>query len=185
MDEIQYIDFYINVETGAYPLTLMDIRYAKPTMSLPDDLDNELLSELGYARVKQTQRPVGDVVVEDTPILQPDGTYLQAFHTRPYTAGELAARANAARTERIKAGFEYTVNAETFIVQIEDRDFINLLLLKDEATDAPEDAEFTFRCKANVNHTLTRSDVLALCKAAFEYRRSVLIDSWEAKTLPE
>lgn len=185
MNELQYVDFYIEKETGAYPLTITDIRYAKPTMSLPDQLDDNLLSELGYARVKRTERPVGDVVVEDAPNLDPDGTYLQAFHTRPFTANELAARANAVRSERIKAGFEFTVNDETLTVQIEDRDFINLLLLKDEATNASEDAEFIFRCKANVNHTLTRSNVLALCKAAFEYRRSVLIDSWEAKTLPE
>lgn len=70
---------FINVKTGAYPLKLEDIRAEQSRTSLPQAPALQLLSDLGYETVNPTDRPVGDVYVEDTPGKSKQGKYYQRW----------------------------------------------------------------------------------------------------------
>jgi hypothetical protein len=71
--------------------THSDIRRANPNVSMPRELKNELISELGYELVQQIEQPVGDVVTEGTPAFNEDTQqWEQSWDVRDFTEEEIA-----------------------------------------------------------------------------------------------
>jgi len=82
---------YINKETLDYPLTLRQVHQANPNVSLPKEPDEATLNALGFATVKPTERPAGDVVTEGQPE-QVDGVWQQTWNAREFTPEEIEQR---------------------------------------------------------------------------------------------
>lgn len=100
---------YINTLTQEYPVSRKQIRDANPNVSLPRDLTDSVVNTLGYAVVLPAPTPVGDVVTEGIPSQQPDGTWLQTWDTRAFTAEELAStleQKKLSKKQEIRAGYE-------------------------------------------------------------------------------
>lgn len=73
---------YRDKETGLIALTHSDIRLARPNASLPSDLTNEIIQEVGFDMVRQAPRPnvdeIRQAVSEADPVWS-DGEWVQAW----------------------------------------------------------------------------------------------------------
>jgi hypothetical protein len=176
---------YIKLGTLFYPATLHTIRLEFPTMSIPNEPDEALLAELGYAKVLPSVRPEGDVVTEIQPIFnEADGVYLQAFEARPFTVQELADRANTVREQKFFEGMLWTFNDGEDYVQTRPQDMINLIALKSRAQDRVADSvttPFLFRSQNNNTHQLTPQQAIDMCNAVFDHIEAIMVESWQVK----
>lgn len=176
---------YINTTNGQYPVTLFAIRQANPNMSIPSDPDDDLLEDLGYAKVHPSVKPEADVVEEQAPELDVDGKYIQVFVGRPYNAVELAQRANSVREQKFNDGMPWIFpDGVEGHVQIRAQDQVNLLALKSRAQDyidSPEPPTFQFRSQEDTQHALTPAQAVEMCNAAFDYCYQIMAESWVVK----
>ena len=107
--------FYIKLANGKYPVSIGEIRFRNPNVSLPDEPDVEALSGLGFAPVNPTEAPAAESlakrVVESAPQLNGLGEYIQVWRVvdlgedelRTLTArlkGEAKARVTSYRWHR-------------------------------------------------------------------------------------
>jgi hypothetical protein len=176
---------YIKLATGFYPATLHSIRMEHPDMSIPTDPDDDLLAELGYAKVLPSIRPEGDVVEEIAPIHQvEENVYVQAFTSRPFTVQELADRANTVREQKFFEGMLWIFNDGEDYVQTRPQDMINLIALKSRAQDrisANDTTVFHFRSQNNNTHVLTPQEAVEMCNAVFDHCEAIMVESWNVK----
>jgi hypothetical protein len=99
---------YLNIETGAYPLSAADVRAACPNTSFPDAADEfeASLSDLGYAVVQPTAQPTIDHtknLAEGQPA-KSGAVYKQTWVVTNASTAEIAertdAQASSVRSER-------------------------------------------------------------------------------------
>lgn len=90
----------INIETGAYPVYLTQVR-AETGISFGAEPEEDQVLAMGYAVVLQVEKPTGVVATEGPPEAI-DGEYIQNWVTRPYNADELAAMLLAAQDQHRK-----------------------------------------------------------------------------------
>lgn len=81
---------YIHVESGIYPYTKYMLRDSLPNVSFPADMTDESLAEFGVFPIVEAPKPDGDLVTELPPALV-NGSYVQQWETRSFTAEEVAA----------------------------------------------------------------------------------------------
>lgn len=90
--------YYINIETGEYPITANDI-CRQLNASFPEGVQafNAAVAEFGFAPVKPHPQPIADHssnVVEDAPVLKGD-TWIQTWRIEPATDEEITIRTDA------------------------------------------------------------------------------------------
>jgi hypothetical protein len=174
---------YIKIATGEYPLSIYQIRRQLTAVSLGlNPSDAELLT-LGYAKVQETPKPVGEVVEESQPILE-DGAWVQQWTVRTFTPEERKAYADQQRADALASGMPWTFNGVQEHVQIRERDLINLMAIRKRAdVMIANDIEGTlkFRSQEDHNHYLTPEEVVAMTDAAFEFTYAIYDASWTLK----
>lgn len=182
----------MRVDTQQYPVYLAQVRAENPDVSFSDSPSEDLLAEFGFAAVRITARPAGDVVTEGTPELV-DGEYQQSWVVREFTDEEKAQQLMAKKAElqdtllamraaELEFGFNYTDdNGNVFGIQLREQDRINLLGLKDEASDAiaADSAEVQpFRTLENVTIEMSPQQMVKMCRAALARFKLVMGTSW-------
>lgn len=190
----------IEVESGAYPKYLADVRQANPQLSFSNQPTEEFLASLGYAPVNRNVQPavaVNQVVEERAPVLV-DGVWQQVWVGRDMTDAEEAAKLAISQSElsnqverlRIEAfqkGFPYDFGGEhgELGVQCRDIDKTNLLGLRTVADAFVEagqpDAPMVFRTAENINVELMAADMVSVTNAAFQFANKVYAASWSLK----
>lgn len=90
---------YRDTNTGAYPLTLQQVREALPNTCLGELPTPDQLAPLGFVQVMPTAKPErpGMAITEGRPELDGDGVWRQTWIETPLAADELAAAFEAAR----------------------------------------------------------------------------------------
>ena len=90
---------YLNIQTGAYPLSAADVRAAHPNTSFPGPADEfeACLPDFGYAVVQPTPKPTADHTknVTEGPPVDAAGTYNQAWVVTDASTAEIAERTDA------------------------------------------------------------------------------------------
>lgn len=90
---------YLNVSTGAYPLSAADVKAAFPNTSFPDDVAGfeRCLPDLGYAVVAPTPQPVVDYTKNITEGAPKEGKrgFEQVWVVSDASAAEIAERTDA------------------------------------------------------------------------------------------
>lgn len=90
---------YLNISTGAYPLSAADVKAAFPNTSFPSDVAGfeQCLPDLGYAVVASTPQPVVDYtknITEGNPVKGNSG-YEQVWIVSNASTAEIAERTDA------------------------------------------------------------------------------------------
>lgn len=86
----------------------------------------------------------------------------------------------AARDTAISAGFDYTFDGTTDVVQTRQRDRENIMGLAVSAQRNPE-STFAFRARSNTTYELSADEVLALADAAQAHVSEQYSHSWQRK----
>lgn len=128
----------INVATGEYPLTLADVQLKTTKYAFGEFVDEEILTELGYAVVQPTVRPEGLDMQETAPVLN-NGVYVQTFVQKVKTQEELELEFNSKKSDLIagaenllekdlEVGYAYNFGGVygTQHIQLRDKDRTNL-----------------------------------------------------------
>lgn len=185
----------IHVETGEYPVYMAQVRQKNANVSYPLEPTEDLMAENGYAVVRATVAPEGDVVTEGAPELV-DGEYQQSWVVREHNEEEKAAQLadlraslNAQvltlRRNELAAGFQHTTDDQrTFGVQLRDSDRVNLLGLFTKANmliAAGASTVTEFRSTENVTYPLTPEQLLAMAQASLAHYELVMQASWDLK----
>lgn len=160
MQTVSSSDFFINIKTLQYPISLGDIRVSNPALSFGHNPSREFIFAKGYDAVVQTPKPTGDVVVELEPVLE-DGLWRQVWSARDYNDSEIACHLESAKHSRehvlrslyasaIEKGAEVGFGNKPHLrACIKDSSVINLLVLKSLALDAIREGDdwsaFEFR----------------------------------------
>lgn len=189
-------DALINMETGAYPVYLTQVRKDHENKSFAENPTEEVVAELGYAYVWPKERPQADVVTEGAPTLI-NGKWTQQWLVRDFTEAEFLAhfqdrkqavqdRVRALQAATLERGCLYTFpdNSQGRI-QLRDGDRANLagLRLRAEATKRREGTEtFGFRTYENVTKLgLSPDEIIVLSDIAFEKYMTILGICWHLK----
>lgn len=106
-----YESLLIQLSNLEYPVSVWEFRSRFPNIAFGDVIGGEDLATLGYAVVKPTPFPVGDVVSEGTPTLI-EGQWTQVWDVRAYNAEELEALLTQARFSASLTAMD-SVNAVT------------------------------------------------------------------------
>ena len=184
----------IGVGTGDYPLSLADIRARESDKSFSATPDEEVLADMGYAVVHDTDRPQGEVVREGSPVLE-EGRYVQSWTVHAFSAAErlenlnnrkafLSGQVDQLRESHLATGFRY-VFAEPYGelgVQLRPQDCVNMLGLRVGAEAAvaagyPQ-MPATFRTYENVNVDMTSAEMVTLTNAALMHTKAVYAATW-------
>lgn len=187
---------FIEIETGLYPVTLYMIieKFKAKNMSFSMTPPRVDIEGLGYGVVMPTQRPDGNVVTEGLPE-KVDGEWEQTWLVRDYNETELAAQleyakitANdqimAIRDNDFSTGMTYTVNTETFGVQLRVEDRINLLaryMVAREKLTAGVTDEIEFRTYQNKSVIFEPQDFINMALAALAAVESIYKTTWTLK----
>lgn len=185
----------IRVETGEYPIYLSMVRQNHPNLSLPQEPDESIINELGYAVVTPVDRPAGDVVTEGTPSLA-NGIYTQVWDVRNYNTDEVAvqlaqlkserlAQINALREQQMAVGLEHLFPDATIgHVQLRQEDQINLHSLRIEAQAqlaSGDTSPLFFRTYENETKQVSAQELLDLLNEALNYGKALYVASWNLK----
>lgn len=100
IDVVTNNTYLIHEETQEYPLTLDIIATRHINISFGPTVPVEFIAGLGYRNVNRTQKPVGDVVVEQKPEYK-EGKYFQVFSSRPFNETELKQKLENKKRELI------------------------------------------------------------------------------------
>ena len=184
-------EVFIDIASKEYPLSLAAIRRKNPHKMFGNAATTDLMRAFGYEVVQQVERPVGDVVTEETPIKTENG-YIQVFSVRAYTQEETAERLAQAKRlfadkvdSMLKTALEKGVkfnfgepNGELHI-QLRDKDRLNIIGMRALANEGvgPQ----PFRTYENVNVVLTVEQVLAVAAAAHTGYLTLLGTAWNLK----
>lgn len=112
MTQVNYSTQFVVASTGEI-LTISQIMASDKTISIPVGIGAEGMRNSGFIMVRPTDRPSGDVVVQDVPVLNADGYYDQAWSVREYTSEEKAARFEQERQDMLGAIIALRSNAES------------------------------------------------------------------------
>jgi len=193
-------DPLINLETGAYPVYLPQVRQDNINKSFAASPSEELVAELGYAYVWSTDQPAGDVVVETPPIFK-QGKWEQQWLARDFTAAER--QANFVQTKEnclvrirelqqncLERGCRYTF-PDNWVgrIQLRDGDRANLAGLRLRAESAKRTGStetFGFRTYENITKMgLSADQIVLLSDIAFERYMTILGLCWYLKDQAE
>lgn len=109
--------FYIELANGKYPVSIGEIRFRNPNVSLPDEPDAESLAALGFAPVNPTDAPAADSlakrVVESAPQLNGQGEYIQTWRVVDLSEDELRALTARLKGEAKARATSYRWHKET------------------------------------------------------------------------
>lgn len=193
-ERVDYSTLLIEVASKDYPVTLNQIR-AKYPASWPDHPLRYDIETLGYAVVTPTPQPEGDVVTETAPVLGEDGVWIQTWASRAWNAEETAQalirakeQANTVvmvlRDQNFLKGMPYTLNGETWHVQLREQDKINLVVLNLQAQGViAKDGSptFEFRNYENKSVQLTTEEMLDVTNRALLAVNGIFKTSWTLK----
>lgn len=90
---------WINTQTKTVYRFHWEIRAAFPDVSMPALLSDNVLSSIGVALVRPTNKPQGIVVEEVEPVLQ-NNVWIQQWRVREHTAQETEEKSLEVRSER-------------------------------------------------------------------------------------
>lgn len=171
----------IQPESGDYPLYLSDVVQRIENICLPPNVDSELLKELGFEVVNDSDRPSADVVTEGKPA-KTNGEWYKTWETREYNEEERQtsfkakqdnqrARITNFQNQEFAKGFPYEFEGTVYHIQtrFSDRSNIDSLHTMAEKMKAAgkEEAVFEFRTWENVSINLTPQQMIDLAEAAF------------------
>lgn len=125
--------YYLNTETGQYPITEREIRLLHPNVSFPSPFQAPSSFVLVFPSPHPTYDPISQYVVETTPTLTEKGHYEQrwviqdldettASENLNKQMAERSALVNIERDRRINQGFEF--NGIRFQSRADDRENI-------------------------------------------------------------
>lgn len=188
----------VHIETNTYPLTTAALKHRHPNISFGQEIDEEMIVSLGYAAVQEVQKPEGDVVVETAPVQKADGTYVQNYDVRAFTADELNAQISSdrniklleierARDEALAIGapMSFPGQAEVLHAQMRDGDRANILGLRARAEVLQQqgvtNAAIPFRTYEDKTVMLTPAQTITMAWAVFDSYQQVLAASWSLK----
>lgn len=174
---------FIKPESGEYPLFQHDIKRRHPNVSFPKVMTEANIAVFGYREVHPTTKPVGDVIVEGTPVKEGD-VWKQVWIARQYNADELNDIADRQREQALAAGIEYAFPGGIVDrVQVFDRDMIVLTNIRLVAVSQLGNSEFrqTFRSKNNNNYSLTAQEVIDMTDYVIQAVEQIYINSWAIK----
>lgn len=188
----------IHVESKTYPLTLAALKLRHTNISFGQEVDEQLLTHLGYAVVQPGLAPVGDVVTEGEPLLMANGTYLQNFEARAYNEQELAEQLASARAGKLQdieqarldaisigAPMRFAGRDDVLHAQMRDGDRANILGLRAHAEvlqqQGVSDAVVPFRTYEDVTVMLTPAQTITMAWAVFGSYQQVMSTSWSLK----
>lgn len=188
----------INIESGAYPVYLTQVRQENPNTSFGAEPDEDQMLALGYAVVLQVDKPAGDVVTEGPPE-GIDGEYIQNWIVREFTPEEKAANLQVERDKRISAveklfvetldkGTPYTwPSGATESIQLRDGDRANLTAIGARADrqisrGVTEDPWLIFITYENNTQSLTPEQARDMTDFAYEAYLTLLNQRRALKT---
>ena len=179
-----------------YPLRLSDMKRCFPNTWLPnEDVQSELLNSLGVYVVELTEKPAGDVVTEDAPVLS-DDVWRQVWVVRSYTPEESQSSLEGYKAKhrlnieawyasQLAIGFPYLApDGEIYHIQIRDKDKPNILgryIKAKEAVDGNKDVTFDFRVYENVSIFLTPAEMVDMCDQVETQASAAYRVSWNLK----
>jgi hypothetical protein len=186
---------YIDV-TNKQVVKLEDIAWER-NVSIPAHPTPAQLAELGVGRLATNPKPGGDVVTEGVPQYDAvNDVWQQTWVVRKYTSGERIEQLNRVRKERreeltgrfyqvLSEGMPYTVNDETFTVQIRPEDQSNLIVLRLEASTLISIGEYEtpmeFRTLENTSVVLTPEQMVDMTTHALGYIKDQYKILWALK----
>lgn len=187
----------IRLEDGQYPLFLKDVIVENPNVSFPNKVDEQVINNLGYAVVKYTTKPTGQVVYEDTPTINAEtGEYSQTWVSRDYNQAELDANLsveketllgelNALLIGALNEVYNYQLDETTTIpVQVRESDRPNLISLKLDALttlDVDPSQVLVFRDANNSVHNLNPQQLVDLTTAVLKHTLLLRQLTWSYK----
>lgn len=185
----------IETETGTYPVYLSDVFLAHPNTCFPKDVTDELLIELGYEVVKESDVPAGDIVTEVAP-KEIDGEWYRQYEVRSHNEDEKQTILETAKntqlgriatfqSQQFAKGFPYKVDGEVYHVQVRNSDRSNIDSLRTMAKEAKErnDESWSvpFRVWENVSLNLSPDQMINLADTAFIQVSSAYQRVWAFK----
>jgi len=188
---------YMLVADGSGPYSYQEAIVAARMrgIGMPSSPTEAQMVEAGYSKVVEVEAPVGDVVIEISPVRnEEDGLWYQTYSVRSYTPEERQDIFDNAKTERLNslnqmladalsAGFRFKLMDGTeYSFSLESRP---VLLLQEQATAVTADTDGTDdpthrpfdRLVSPVtgeNLVIKRAELLALARLISEYRRRVV-----------
>lgn len=184
----------IRVSDKSYPYTLSNIRGLYPLVSLPENITEEKINQLGFAKVYPTKKPEGELVVELPPLLV-GALYRQQWLSRDYTASELKIVLpktkvklankikNEITVERLNQGIPFDFGEPYGIqhIQVRDGDRANLVGLRVQAIYAQKNnipIHLDFRTFENINIPLDVDKIIEITNAAILGYYNLLNGIW-------
>lgn len=179
----------INVSTGEYPVTVAQLRRRHKEWFMGQEVPEYVILDTGYAVVRETDKPNGDVVTEGTPSGNVTDGYFQTWEVRPFTPEEVAARLQVSKEAAYVIVRDVTNNSREFgapytisegnvqHVQLREKDISNLTGLGLKAQRDPNRA-YHFRSRENIVNEMTAPAVVALTDFAFDEYEILLGKSW-------
>ena len=192
---VSSVDMIIEVATKLYQVSLDLIRLKHPLCSFARNPYLVDLEALGYALVRPTMKPEGDVITEGKPELKEGGWY-RTWIARDWTEEELHAQlvqkkaelnsmVMTVRADDFEMGVAYSPSEGVeFNVQLRAEDRINLVLLNTQARAAIAAEDETleqFRSYENKTFELTPQQLVDMTDKALVGIKSIYRKSWELK----
>lgn len=184
-------EVFIDIASKEYPLSFAAIRHKNPNMLIGVGATTDLMRTLGYEVVQQVERPVGDVVTEESPVKTETG-YIQVFSVRAFTeeeANERLARAKRLFADKVDSmlksalekgvKFDFGAPHGELHVQLRDKDRLNIIGMRALANEGV--ASQPFRTYENINLVLTAEQVLDMASAAHTGYLTLLGVAWGLK----
>lgn len=184
-------EVFIDIATKEYPLSLAAIRQKNKHKMIGTGATTDLMRTLGYEVVQQVERPVGDVVVEETPVKTETG-YIQVYSVRAFTQEETIERLVRAKRlfgdkvdsmleTALEKGVKFDFGAPhgELHVQMRDKDRLNIIGMRTLANEGI--GSQPFRTYENVNLVLTAEKVIAMAAAVHNGYLALLGAAWTLK----
>lgn len=181
--------YYLNTETGQYPITEREIRLLHPNVSFPSPFRAPLPFVLVFPSPHPAYDPISQHVVETTPALTEKGHYEQRWTIQDLDENtvsenlnkqmaERSALVNIERDRRINQGFEF--NGIRFQSRADDRENI-----KGAVMIAMYDPTYSSDWIAEDNSTvhMDASTLFAFGRTAAEHKQHLIFKARQIKDM--
>lgn len=182
----------IRLSDQSYPFFLNTVRSENPNVSFAKNPSEQIVERLGYAPVKETIRPLGDVVSEGVPELI-DGVWTQTWVVRQFNTEELNAQLEEAkrrlssevdrlREEAFALGLRYTFSDQSVgHIQLRPQDQINLHSLRLKTQGLDPEILVPFRTYENETKMVRIGELDNIVNTSLQRGETIYVVSWGLK----